>query len=135
MKGKGLLPSALGLAATAAWAAVNSVYVTGITSNSSTDWVQLDPGLYVVEIYAPDAGVAADPCGAAGGDWDTSAATMTYSPDFGVTETDVAVAELVGATADVLANLQVGKGYRFRLTVSSVGASTCLNYKVGLSER
>ncbi len=116
-----------------ALAVASLVDVLGITSNSSTAWAKLKPGLYVVQIYAPE-GTNRDATCTGGGAWDTASATVEYSPDGGVSIYDSAVSALAGAEADVVANQQAGRGYQWRLTVSSVGASTCLNFKMALSE-
>ncbi len=115
------------LAAPAAWGADSILRVEGITSNSSSAFTQLSPGIYVVIIYAPDAGAASDPCGTGGGNFDTSSVTIEHTPDLGVTTLDADVAELVGATALVQTTMTIGKGIKFRVTVASVGASTCIN--------
>ncbi len=115
--------------------AVNAFSVNGITSNSTSTFMAVDPGLYVVQIYAPDAGIASDPCGVVGGNWDTATATIEYTPDNGVTVIDIEVPVLVGATDDVIAAVQVGRHQQFRITVASVGAATCINFSMNVSQK
>jgi len=95
-------------------------------TTDSDGWIFLSPGLYAVEIFAPAAGTASDPCGVAGGSFDGGSLTIEYSPDQGVTVFDSDEPAGKGITADVRFLGQIGRGYYHRVNVSTAGASTCL---------
>lgn len=128
--------------ATATYAVSEHVHLEGITANgnvvtSATDsdgWISLERGLYIVEVYEPAIGTASDPCGTAGGDFDTASVSIFHSPDKGLTAIPIDVPGLGSITSDAIEVVQLGTKYKVRVVVSSVGASTCISIKFAKSQ-
>ncbi len=113
------------------FAATSIFEIRGVTGSTTSDATRVNGGLYVVLFYIPDAGVASDPCGVAGGAFGGGTMTLQYSPDDDVSFYNVTEPALVGATVPVESALQVGDKFEFRLVTSAV---TCVSFSMRRSE-